>query len=57
MFTLFGFILWDRKSVTKPLAKDIKDVSEELYQLKSALREFSRQEPKIFEALKKTGIL
>ena len=50
MFTLFGFILWDRKSTVRPVQREQEKVIE-------ALRELAKEDEKIATIFHKAGIL
>jgi hypothetical protein len=50
MFTLFGFILWDRKSTVRPVQREQEKVIE-------ALRELAKEDKKIAKIFHKAGIL
>lgn len=50
MISLFGFVLWDRRSAITPVQREQKRVIE-------ALQQYVKHDEKLHEILRKTGIL
>ena len=49
---LVGFVLWDRRSIVKPVAEDQRSLSEREAKLEHILREYAKGEPRLAEILK-----
>lgn len=57
MFTLIGFVLWDRRTALEPAIKKNKELEEKEERLEKALREYAYKEPRLAEALRNVGIM
>ncbi|MDI6703392.1 MAG: hypothetical protein QME40_01770 [bacterium] len=57
IFTLIGFVLWDRRTALVPAVRKAKELEEEEEKIKRALREYAIQEPKLATVLKQVGLL
>ncbi|MBI5185169.1 MAG: hypothetical protein HZA01_05525 [Nitrospinae bacterium] len=57
MFTLIGFVLWDRRTALEPAIKKNKELEEKEERLEKALREYAYKEPQLAEALRNAGIM
>jgi TolA-binding protein len=57
MFSLVGFVLWDRRSVLTPAVRQMDDLREREEKLEAALREYASKSPELAESLKKMGLL
>jgi len=53
---LVGFVLWDRRSMVKPIAEDQRSLSEREAKLERALREYAKGEPRLAEILKQYAL-
>ena len=52
MFTLIGFVIWDRRTAISPVQNKVRELEEEVFQLKKFLREYAQKEPKFAEVFK-----
>jgi hypothetical protein len=50
IFTLMGFVLWDRRTAVAPVQRDNKRIL-------AALIEYSKENPKLAEILRNSGIM
>jgi len=57
MFTLVGFVLWDRRTALAPAIKKSKELEEREEKLEKALKEFAIKNPEMKEILKNIGLL
>ncbi|MBI4647101.1 MAG: hypothetical protein HY738_11050 [Bacteroidia bacterium] len=57
MIALFGYIVWDRKTVLKPVEKATRNVELNLQKLISALKEKARTDVQLAEILRTNGLL
>jgi phosphoglycerate-specific signal transduction histidine kinase len=57
MFSLVGFVLWDRRSVLTPAVRHMEDIREREEKLEAVLREYALKSPELAESLKKMGLL
>lgn len=57
MFFLMGFILWDRRSMVKPVKEDVDFLKLENEKMKDIFRKQAADQPKLWELLKNAGIL
>jgi hypothetical protein len=57
MFTLVGFILWDRRSALAPAIRRTRDLEEREEKLERAIKEFALKNPDMKEILKSLGLL
>lgn len=57
IFTLIGFVLWDRRTALAPAIRKNKELEERELRLEKALREYAQREPKLAEILRSMGIL
>ena len=52
MFTLIGFVIWDRRTAISPVQNEVRELKEEFFELKKSLREYAKKEPKFAEVFK-----
>lgn len=57
MFTLVGFVLWDRRTALSPAIRKNKELEEREEKLEKALKEYSIKEPRLAEILRSLGIM
>ena len=57
MCSLFGFVLWDRRSVLTPAIRRTDDIEEREKRLEAVLREVAGKDINVAEALRHAGIL
>ncbi len=57
MIALVGFILWDRRSVTAPLEREARTLKQREELLEQILIQYGKQEPKLLEILKTSGLI
>jgi hypothetical protein len=57
IFTLIGFVLWDRRTALVPTVRRMEDVHEREQRLEAALRDYARRSPDLAESLRKAGLL
>lgn len=57
MFSLVGFVLWDRRSVLTPAVRQMDDIRKREEKLEAVLREYALKSPELAESLKKIGLL
>lgn len=57
MFTLIGFVLWDRRTALSPAIRKNKELEEREEKLEKALKEYSIKEPRLAEILRSLGIM
>ncbi len=57
MFTLIGFVLWDRRSALSPAIKKNKELEEREDRVERALKEYAHKEPRLAEILRSVGIM
>jgi DNA repair exonuclease SbcCD ATPase subunit len=57
MFSLVGFVLWDRRSVLTPAVRQMDGLKEREEKLEAALKEYALKSPELAESLKKMGLL
>ncbi|MBS3918212.1 MAG: hypothetical protein KG012_04935 [Deltaproteobacteria bacterium] len=57
MFTLVGFVLWDRRSALAPAIRRTRDIEEREEKLERAIKEFALKNPDMKEILKSLGLL
>lgn len=53
---LIGFVLWDRRSMVKPVAEDQRSLSAREAKLEQVLREYAKTEPRLAELLKQYAL-
>jgi hypothetical protein len=53
---LVGFVLWDRRSIARPVAEDQRSLSEREAKLEHVLREYAKGEPRLAEILKQYAL-
>ncbi len=53
---LVGFVLWDRRSMVKPLSQDQHTLSEREAKLEQVLREYAKTEPRLAEIMKQYAL-
>ncbi len=56
MFTLIGFVIWDRRSALAPAIRKNKEIEERGNRMEKALKEYALKEPKLAEVLKSLGM-
>lgn len=52
MFSLIGFVIWDRRTAITPVTKKTKDLEEREEVLEKIIKEYATVEPKLLEILK-----
>lgn len=57
MFSLVGFILWDRRTVVAPIARELKEVVKQESLIIEVLKRYSRAEPRLAEAIRAVGLV
>ncbi len=57
MFTLVGFVLWDRRSALAPAIRRTRDIEEREERLERAIKEYALKNPDMKEILKSLGLL
>ncbi|MBU0702005.1 hypothetical protein KKE26_12080 [bacterium] len=57
IFTLMGFVLWDRRTALAPAIKRVEVLEKREENLERALKEFAMKESRLTEALKYAGVL
>lgn len=57
MFTLVGFVIWDRRTALAPAVRRIEDLQERERRIEEALKLLSRDDPKLAEILRSLGLL
>ena len=57
MFVLVGFVIWDRRTALSPVIKKGKELEDKSDTVLEALREYSREEPKLAAVLKSLNLL
>ena len=57
MFTLIGFVLWDRRTALSPAVRRLEELDDREHRLEAALREYARGTSGLADALRKYGLL
>jgi len=57
MFSLVGFVIWDRRSAISPVINRTRDMEDKQILLLRAIKEYALKEPKLSEVLKSLGLL
>jgi hypothetical protein len=57
IFTLIGFVIWDRRTAISPVVKKSKELDEKTDLTLKILKEYSKKEPKLAAILKSFNIL
>lgn len=57
MFTLVGFVLWDRRSALSPAVTRLRQLEEHGARVERALQEMAQRDPNVAEALRHVGLL
>ena len=57
IFSMFGFILWDRRSYMKPIKAEQENLKEKLKTYERIFKEISIDNPKYQEIMKMNGLL
>lgn len=57
MFSLIGFVLWDRRTALSPAIRKNRELEEREEKIERILREYAMKEPKMAEVLKQLGLL
>ena len=56
MFSLIGFVIWDRRTAISPVISKTKELEEREDLTLKILKEYARKEPKLAEILKSLGL-
>ncbi|MCC7431847.1 hypothetical protein IT568_13485, partial [bacterium] len=57
MLTIVFLIFWDRRTFLRPVVNELESTAKETKAIVNVLRDFAKQEPKMFEAMKKETLL
>jgi len=57
MFSLVGFVIWDRRSAISPVITKTREMEEREILILRAMKEYALKEPKMSEVLKSLGLL
>lgn len=57
MFTLVGFVLWDRRSALSPAVTRLRQLEEHGARVERALQEMAQRDPNVADALRHVGLL
>jgi len=57
MFTLIGFVLWDRRTALAPAIRRSDELHDREQRLEAALRDYATRTPDLAESLRKAGLL
>lgn len=57
MLFLVGFVIWDRRSMIKPVREDMEELKKENEKLKEIFRKQVESHPQLRDMLKNAGIL
>ncbi len=57
MFSLVGFVIWDRRSAISPVINKTREMEEQERLILRAMKEYALKEPKMCEVLKSLGLL
>ena len=57
MFALVGFVIWDRRTALAPAVRRVEDLQDRQQRIEKALRELSRDNPKLAESLRNLELL
>ena len=57
MFTLIGFVLWDRRTALAPAVRRGDELHDREQRLEAALRDYATRTPELAESLRKAGLL
>jgi len=57
MFSLIGFVMWDRRSAISPVINKTREMEDEQRLILRAMKDYALKEPKMSEALKSLGLL
>jgi len=57
IFALIGFVIWDRRTAIAPAVRGVEDLQDRQQRIEKALRELSRDNPKLAESLRNLGLL
>lgn len=57
MFSLVGFVIWDRRSAISPVINKTREMKEQERLILRAMKEYALKEPKMCEVLKSLGLL
>ncbi|MEW6605824.1 MAG: hypothetical protein AB1414_00035 [bacterium] len=57
IFTLVGFIIWDRRTAISPAVKKMNELEEKEEKISRALKEFALREPRLAESLRYAGVM
>ncbi|ODS31302.1 MAG: hypothetical protein SCARUB_03564, partial [Candidatus Scalindua rubra] len=57
MFSLIGFVLWDRRTALSPAIRKNRELEEREEKIERILKEYAMKEPKMAEVLKQMGLL
>jgi restriction endonuclease S subunit len=57
MFTLVGFVLWDRRTALSPAIRKNKELEEREEKIEKVLKEYAYKEPRLAQILRSVGIM
>ncbi len=57
MFTLIGFVLWDRRTALAPAVRRAEELHDREQRLEAALRDYAARAPDLAESLRRVGLL
>ena len=57
MFALVGFVLWDRRTALAPAVRRFEELQDRQRRIEEALRQLSKENPKLAESLRNLGLL
>ena len=57
MFTLIGFVLWDRRTALAPAVRRTEELEERHRRMEAALRDYAARSPDFAETLRRSGLL
>ncbi|MFH1897429.1 MAG: hypothetical protein ABH886_04210 [Candidatus Desantisbacteria bacterium] len=57
IFSLVGFVLWDRRTTLAPVVRKYKEIEERADRLEKVLKEFAITQPRLAEGLRYAGFL
>ena len=52
MFTLIGFVIWDRRTAISPVQNKVRELEEEVFEIRKSLKKYAQKEPKFAEVFK-----
>jgi hypothetical protein len=57
MIALIGFVIWDRRSALSPVITRARELEEDRDRTLRVLKEYARNEPKLAEIMKSSGLM